>query len=107
MLEKCYNCGLCKALCPVLAAEQCETTGPRGKVLLLKGGVQSELFLKCTLCKACEVSCPLHLDIPAEVRKARGALKTKANGEMVKNVRETGNVFGKATGEKIKRLQCC
>jgi Fe-S oxidoreductase len=107
MLEKCHNCGLCKALCPVLAAERCETTGPRGKVLLLKSNVHTDLLFKCTLCRACEVSCPLHLDIPAEVRRARRTLKTKANEEMIKNVRKTSNVFGKKTGDEIKRLQCC
>ncbi len=75
--EKCIKCGLCKELCPVFKALREEQTSPRGHCILLSNKIFSELVYQCTLCKACELKCPLHLDICRAIKKARTILANR------------------------------
>lgn len=111
LLERCVNCGLCKSLCPIFRIIKEETVSPRGRTILLNKDIYEELLYDCTLCKACELKCPLELELCDAFRKARQVLvgkekETKENKEMIKNIRRFGNPFGKP-GEKIRKLYCC
>lgn len=111
MAEKCIECGLCKANCPVFKSVLIETTSPRGKAMLIKEKVLDKVFYQCTLCKACKIECPMSLDL--EFEKIREKLikhniETDVNKKMIKNIRQYSNPFGKIDKDKIpKELYCC
>ena len=111
IVEKCINCGMCKALCPVFSVMREEALSPRGKAILLNSDVYDKILYECTLCKACEQKCPLDIKLCEAFRKARNVLaannkETEANKEMIKNIRAEGNPFGKEKG-KERKLYCC
>jgi Fe-S oxidoreductase len=112
-LEKCFNCGLCKANCPVFKSLLKETVSPRGKSILLKKDVLDEIFYLCSLCKACERECPAGVKLSEVIREARETLvennmETHPNQKMIDNVRGFGNPFGKLEkGKTPKELYCC
>ena len=110
-LETCIKCGMCKSLCPMFKTLREEALSPRGKAILLSEKILDKIVYKCTLCKACELNCPLNLKITDSIRKAREVLvlknkDLKENKEMIENIRKTGNPFGKNPDEKGK-LYCC
>ncbi len=111
MLEKCSRCGLCKANCPVFKALLTETSGPRGKAILIKRDVPDKVFYQCTLCKACKVECPAGINLGLEKMRERlveNGIETDANKKMIENIRKFGNPFGKVEKGKIpKELYCC
>jgi len=111
IVEKCINCGMCKALCPVFSVMREEALSPRGKAILLNSDVYDKILYECTLCKACEQKCPLDIKLCEAFRKARNVLaannkETEANKEMIKNIRAEGNPFGKEKGRE-RKLYCC
>lgn len=111
ILEGCVRCGLCKGVCPVFRALHEEVSSPRGKAIMLKKGFIDKIVFDCTLCKACENNCPAGVKLCDAFRKARLVLsesgkESKENKEMIKNIREYGNPFGKEAG-KSKKLYCC
>jgi len=110
IVEKCVRCGLCKSLCPVFKVIQEETVSPRGKAILLDNKIYDKIIYECSLCKACEQKCPLGLKLCTAFKKARFVLceegkETEENKEMIKNIREAGNPFGKEV--KKHKLYCC
>lgn len=106
-MKECINCGLCLANCPSYKATLNEKCSPRGRVRMVLNESPDETFYVCTLCKACEESCPLKLEL--DFRKEREKLeKTKRNEEMIEKVRKYGNPFGEvAEGEVPEDLYCC
>lgn len=110
-LKKCSLCGLCKASCPVFKVLLAETSGPRGKAILIKNSVLNEIFYKCTLCKACKVECPAGIDLEIDKireRLVKNKIETEANEKMINNIRKYGNPFGKVKKGKIpEELYCC
>jgi len=111
IVSKCIKCGMCKSLCPVFKVLREETLSPRGKAMILDRKIYDKIVFECSLCKACEEKCPLGLKLCDAFRKARkvlseGKKETRENKEMIKNIREFGNPFGKATG-KSKKMYCC
>lgn len=109
--EKCVKCGMCKSLCPVFKIIREETISPRGKAIILEKEIYDKIVYECSLCKACEEKCPLGLKLCDAFRKARKVLvenrrETKENKEMIRNIRQEGNPFGKLKG-KAKKLYCC
>jgi len=113
MAKKCIECGLCRTACPVLRVTGSETLGPRGRVLQARQEIKDKLFYACTLCKNCEVACPLKLELEKDFREYRAELvkadiTTESNTEMINNVRAAGNPVGKAEEGKLpKKLYCC
>ncbi len=105
-VSSCINCGMCKSVCPVLVVEKSEGSSPRARVLLLREKMLSDLLLKCTLCEACKPHCPVGIDIPEEVRKARSKIETEANKKMIENLRKYGNPFGKNGTEITEGFYC-
>jgi len=111
-LDGCIKCGMCKSLCPVFKILREEKVSPRGQSILLQEKILDEIAFKCNLCRACEEKCPLDLKICDAILKAREALVLRGKGlesneEMIKNIRETGNPFGKDEPNKDGKLYCC
>ena len=99
IVEKCIRCGLCKEICPVLRILRNEQNSPRGRTIILDEGYVEKIFYDCTLCKACEINCPLNLKLCTAFIKARQILvsqkkEIEENKEMLENIDKTGNVFG-------------
>ena len=95
IVDKCIKCGMCKSLCPVFKIIREEAISPRGKAILLENGVYDKIIYECSLCKACEVKCPLNLKLCTAFRNARKVLvesgkETKENKEMINNIRNEG-----------------
>ncbi|HEY5340890.1 MAG TPA: (Fe-S)-binding protein, partial [Candidatus Aquilonibacter sp.] len=66
--EACVRCGLCLPSCPTYVETLTETSGPRGRIALIKAVDQGDLDLlspgfveqmsQCLDCRACEAVCP-------------------------------------------------
>ncbi|MFA7707737.1 MAG: (Fe-S)-binding protein [Candidatus Pacearchaeota archaeon] len=97
--EKCIRCGRCKSLCPVLRILREEQYSPRGQVIMLDNDFFEKIVYSCTLCKACEVQCPLDLKLCDAFIKARNILveqkkEIPENKEIIKKLMKYGNEFG-------------
>lgn len=100
IIAGCIKCGLCKADCVVYKIMREETYSPRGKVLILEEGIYDEIFFSCVNCFRCELACPVGIKLNEAFRKARVVLvesgkASKSVKEILKNVQETGNIYGK------------
>lgn len=105
IVEKCFRCGRCKALCPVLKVMRQENYSPRGKAIILDNNSFEDIVYECTLCKACEILCPLNLKLCNAFIKARQVLvstrkEIPENKEMIKNLSKTGNIYGEKDKEE-------
>lgn len=66
--NRCVRCGLCLPTCPTYLETMVETSGPRGRISLIKAVGEGELDLlspgfvhqmsECLDCRACEAACP-------------------------------------------------
>jgi glycolate oxidase iron-sulfur subunit len=77
LLEKCIKCGLCKELCPVFKVIREEQNSPRGHAIMLTNKIYEKIVFDCSLCKACEIKCPMKLEICKAIKKARFVLNQK------------------------------
>lgn len=107
----CIECGLCRESCPVFTILRRENISPRGLAILAKEQNVSPLFYQCSLCRACRVVCPVGHDPDGENIRTKlldQDVDTEVNREMISNIREYGNPFGKLKeGEMPKTLTCC
>ena len=99
LVGACYRCGLCKELCPVLRIVRTEHYSPRGKAIILDKTFYEKIFYDCSLCKACEIKCPVNLKLCKAFIKARQVLvlqnrELPAGKEIIENLEKTGNIFG-------------
>lgn len=74
-LDMCLTCGLCSAGCPATGLEGMD---PRKFLRLAAMGVDEEVTTTpwvwhCTMCQRCVYACPMKVDIPQLVYKARQA----------------------------------
>jgi len=111
IVEKCIKCGICKSLCPIFKTLNEEFYSPRGRAIIMQNSIYDEILFKCNLCKACEQKCPLGIKIWEAVLKSREVMNfrgkdLKSNKQMIKNIKESGNPFGK-NPEKAGKLYCC
>lgn len=72
-LDMCLTCGLCSAGCPATGIEGMD---PRKFLRLAAMGVDEEVtstpwVWHCTMCQRCVYACPMKVDIPQLVYKAR------------------------------------
>ncbi len=66
ILRRCVHCGFCNATCPTYLERGDELDGPRGRIYLIKGllesGVANSIAAthldRCLTCRACETTCP-------------------------------------------------
>jgi Fe-S oxidoreductase len=82
-------------------------------MFVAKKNILDEVFYKCSICGACKIKCPAGVEIEQEIIRMREKMvKTgkglKGNEIMIRNIRETGNPYGKVEKGKIpKELYCC
>ena len=88
LVNVCVKCGSCLTACPVYNVERDELVSPRGKIAIIKAGLEGnvteeeveEIISFCSLCGGCEYVCPngiRTIDIIIEARKKWGAGKLK------------------------------
>ncbi len=111
-VEACSLCGFCKYHCPVFRATKKETLSPRGRAILMKKDISDkEVVFRCSLCEACEKTCPANIEFHFEKLRAKlieEGKETEANKKMIENIRKYGNPFGKIKKGKIPdKLYCC
>ena len=66
ILRTCVHCGMCNATCPTFQVRGDELDGPRGRIYLVKGLLESgeanavarTHLDRCLTCRACETTCP-------------------------------------------------
>ena len=66
ILRACVHCGFCNATCPTYQVRGDERDGPRGRIYLIKGMLESgeanavarTHLDRCLTCRACETTCP-------------------------------------------------
>ena len=66
ILRRCVHCGFCNTTCPTYDLLGNELDGPRGRIYLMKGMLESEAVAedavhhldRCLTCRSCETTCP-------------------------------------------------
>lgn len=66
ILRSCVHCGFCNATCPTYQVLGNELDGPRGRIYLIKGMLETAApnaavtthLDRCLTCRACETTCP-------------------------------------------------
>jgi iron-sulfur cluster protein len=118
----CINCGACLNFCPIyhqIFNKYGSKYFPGAK------GVLSSFFKEnpqksfengaffCTTCKQCKENCPLDINLSELIKNLRKFLveqkiEPDSVEEMIKNVKEYGNPFGKIPeGKTPDKLYCC
>lgn len=91
----CIKCGYCKAPCPVYREFNEETTGPRGRVRLIRGVCTSEQALTaryarlmdlCISCRACSAECPSGVKPNEAVLNARSHIGLEQGLPLLKRI---------------------
>ena len=88
LVNVCVRCGTCLTSCPVYEIQRDEAVSPRGKIYLIKYGLEGKIKEKgildvlpyCSLCGGCEFVCPSGIrtiDIIIEARKKWGKNRLK------------------------------
>ena len=82
--NKCVRCGLCLPTCPTYIETLTETSGPRGRISLIKAVAEERLDLlspgfvhqmsECLDCRACEAVCPSGVQYGQLVEAARNEI---------------------------------
>lgn len=83
--DTCIRCGLCLPSCPTYLETMTETSGPRGRISLIKAVGESRLDLlsagfveqmwECLDCRACEAVCPSGVRYGQLVESARAQIR--------------------------------
>jgi glycolate oxidase iron-sulfur subunit len=83
--NKCVRCGLCLPTCPTYVETLTETSGPRGRISLIKAVAEERLDLlsagfvhqmsECLDCRACEAVCPSGVQYGELVEAARSEIE--------------------------------
>lgn len=104
---------MCKSACPVYSVVLKETVSPRGLVILANKNQINNIFLMCTLCKACDFRCPAGVKPSEIVLWMREKLvnvgdESKGAKKMMENIRKYGNPYGEVKkGSVPDELYCC
>lgn len=86
--EACVRCGLCLPVCPTYLETLTETSGPRGRIALIKAVDEGEIDVlspgfvhqmsECLDCRACEAACPSGVPYGAMLEEMRARIETAA-----------------------------
>jgi len=81
VFDRCVRCGLCLPTCPTYVETLVETSGPRGRIALIKAVAEERLDLlspgfvhqmsECLDCRACEAVCPSGVEYGRILETAR------------------------------------
>ncbi len=85
IIQKCVHCGFCNATCPTYRNSGDELQGPRGRIYLVKGLLESdeinhtleESLANCLTCRACESTCPSGVEYGELAEFARNTMKRR------------------------------
>src|SRR5581483_4960262 len=82
--DTCIRCGLCLPSCPTYLETMTETSGPRGRISLIKSVAEERLDLlspgfvhqmsECLDCRACAAVCPSGVQYGELVEAARAMI---------------------------------
>jgi iron-sulfur cluster protein len=118
----CINCGACLNFCPVYHQifNKYGTKyfpGAKGVISSYFKESDKEAYNNgaffCTTCQQCKENCPMKINLPELMRNLREELVKKGVepetvNEMIKNIKEYGNPFGKIEeGKTPDKLYCC
>lgn len=83
--DACVRCGLCLPACPTYLETRTETSGPRGRISLIKAVDEGRLDLlspgfvgqmsECLDCRACEATCPSGVPYGAMLEEMRARIE--------------------------------
>jgi glycolate oxidase iron-sulfur subunit len=83
--DACVRCGLCLPACPTYLETRTETSGPRGRISLIKAVDEGHLDLlspgfveqmsQCLDCRACEAACPSGVPYGAMLEEMRARIE--------------------------------
>jgi len=100
VVDRCNGCGSCGAACPISGVDGLD---PRKLLRLAALGMERDLLAsdwpwKCTLCRRCELSCPMGIGIVDFIRRLRGKREAKhipgSIRQGIKTCLEHGNNIG-------------
>lgn len=87
LYNQCVRCGLCLPTCPTYIETLTETSGPRGRISLIKAMAEGQLdalspgfthqMSECLDCRACAAVCPSGVQYGTLVESARAIIETK------------------------------
>ena len=112
ILRSCVHCGFCNATCPTYQVLGNELDGPRGRIYLIKGMLETATpnaavtthLDRCLTCRACETTCPSGVKYGELLEIGRAFLeRSRRRGLFARLVRWglTGIV---SSPEKLRRL---
>ena len=90
ILRSCVHCGMCNAVCPTYQLLGDELDGPRGRIYLIKGLLESAEedaagvrtvrthLDRCLTCRGCEVACPSGVQYGELLEIGREAMEERA-----------------------------
>ncbi|HKT82071.1 MAG TPA: heterodisulfide reductase-related iron-sulfur binding cluster [Vicinamibacterales bacterium] len=84
LIDTCVHCGFCLPACPSYLLLNQEMDSPRGRIYLMKGGVEGRVpmspdfmrhFDTCLGCMACETACPSGVRYAPLIEETRAAIE--------------------------------
>jgi len=97
VFNKCVRCGLCLPTCPTYLETLTETSGPRGRISLIKAVAEGDLDVlspgfvhqmsECLDCRACAAVCPSGVEYGELVEAARASIARAQAPQRPWNVR--------------------
>jgi glycolate oxidase iron-sulfur subunit len=101
--DRCIRCGLCLPTCPTYLETFTETSGPRGRISLIKAVGEERLDLlspgfvhqmsECLDCRACEAVCPSGVRYGQLVETARTQIARRITPQQSASKRAVRNVL--------------
>jgi len=109
VFDRCVRCGLCLPTCPTYVETLVETSGPRGRIALIKAVAEERLDVlsagfvhqmsECLDCRACEAVCPSGVEYgkilePARTQIVRAQTPARSWQERLGRAVLIGRLFG-------------
>lgn len=112
--DRCIRCGLCLPSCPTYLETLTETSGPRGRIGLIKAVAEGradllsagfvEQMSQCLDCRACEAACPSGVEYGRLLESARTQIRRAVAPSETRRVRASRS-FVLGLFERVERLR--
>lgn len=112
-INRCVRCGTCRSVCPVFEEVGWESSGTRGRILIMKGlqnGLKAgpevlDSLNTCTTCGICTENCPAAVNPVDLIESARRELAsrgvmTAAQSDLSQRIFASGNTFGDSSNRR-------